>query len=291
MATQVPPKRAAAYSFECSLVSQADTDIFKTTVTLAAGDVVVSKDGGGVANIATLPTEIAATGILTVALSAAEMTADRIVVLFHDATGSEWQDLIVNIHTVTTSQIDDLATATALAALNDLSAAQVWAYATRTLSSFGTLIASIWSYATRTLTMSGDEVVAVVQGSAVTVKSHTRWIIPITSVGNLVGRTKLYFTIKSRYSDTDAQSLCQVEETAGLLVFNGGAPVAAGNGTLVVDDPVAGDFTVTVEVAETASADPALYRWDLKRFGTTPDPLVVVEGLFTVSNIVTRRTS
>jgi hypothetical protein len=39
-----------------------------------------------------------------------------------------------------------------LDALNDVSASDVWSYATRTLSSFGTLIADIWTYITRTLT-------------------------------------------------------------------------------------------------------------------------------------------
>jgi len=115
MSTQVPPKRGEAYSLEVCLVSQASPDIFQTTVTLAAGDVVVYQDGVLDGNIDTLPTEIGASGVLVVTLSAAEMTADRVAVKFSDVAGAEWQDLLVNIHTVTTSQIDDLATATALA--------------------------------------------------------------------------------------------------------------------------------------------------------------------------------
>jgi hypothetical protein len=118
MATQVPPKRATAFSFEVSLVSQADTDVFQTSVTLAAGDVVVYKDGVLDGNIDTLPTEIGTSGVLVVALSAAEMTADRVTVRFHDVAGDQWQDLLVTLHTVTTSQIDDLATAAALAVVD-----------------------------------------------------------------------------------------------------------------------------------------------------------------------------
>jgi len=97
----LPPKKNTAYSFEVSLVSQADTDIFKTTVTLAAGDVLVSKDGSTFSNIGTLPDEIEATGVLTVALTADEMNADRVAILFHDAAGSEWQDQLVTIETDT----------------------------------------------------------------------------------------------------------------------------------------------------------------------------------------------
>jgi len=118
MASQVPPKRGVAYTFEVALTSQADSDLFQTNVTLAAGDVKVSKDGGAMADIANLPTEIGTTGILTVSLTATEMTADRVTVLFHDAAGDEWMDLLVTIQTVTDNQIDDLATATDLATVD-----------------------------------------------------------------------------------------------------------------------------------------------------------------------------
>lgn len=109
MATQVPPKRATAFSFEIALVSQSDTDIFQTSVTLAAGDVKISKDGASFANIASLPTEIDSSGVLTVALSSTEMTADRIALKFTDAAGDEWQDALTIIHTAST-HIDDLST-------------------------------------------------------------------------------------------------------------------------------------------------------------------------------------
>ena len=107
----VPPKKNTAYSFEVALVSQSDTDIFQTSPTLAAGDVTVSKDGGSFSNIGTLPTEIGSTGVLTVALTSTEMNADRIAVLFNDAAGDEWQDLLVLIET-DTQQITDIPTVT-----------------------------------------------------------------------------------------------------------------------------------------------------------------------------------
>jgi len=159
MASTIPPVKGQAFSCEVSLVSQADTNVFKTSVTLAAGDVTVQKDGGTPANIATLPTESGSTGILTVALSTSEMNADRVTVRFHDASGSEWQDLLVHIQTAAQThdttdaavdaiasaaldaagvrsavglasanldtQIGLLATAAAVAALNDLSTADV----------------------------------------------------------------------------------------------------------------------------------------------------------------------
>ena len=99
MATQVPPKKGVAYTTEVGVISQADTNIFQTSVTLAAGDVVVYQDGVLDGNIDTLPVEIAATGVLNVTLSAAEMTADQIVVRFRDAVGDQWQDALIVIHT------------------------------------------------------------------------------------------------------------------------------------------------------------------------------------------------
>lgn len=99
MASSLPPVKGSAFTFDVSLVSQADTDVFKTSCTLAAGDIQVSKDGGAFANITTLPTEIGTSGVLPVALSATEMNADRVTVRFHDAAGDEWQDALVTIYT------------------------------------------------------------------------------------------------------------------------------------------------------------------------------------------------
>ncbi len=99
MASALPPVKGVAFSFEIGLTSQADTNIFKTGVTIAAADVLISKDGGATAQIASVPAEIGTSGLLTVALSATEMNADRVTVLFHDASGAEWQDAVVTIYT------------------------------------------------------------------------------------------------------------------------------------------------------------------------------------------------
>lgn len=53
-----------------------------------------------------------------------------------------------------------LATAASISALNNISAADVWAAGTRTLTSFGTLVADIWAAATRTLTAGTNIVLA-----------------------------------------------------------------------------------------------------------------------------------
>jgi hypothetical protein len=55
-----------------------------------------------------LPSQIGTTGVLAVALTSSEMTADTVTVLFHDASGAEWQDLLLVIHTAA-RLVDDLA--------------------------------------------------------------------------------------------------------------------------------------------------------------------------------------
>lgn len=118
MVTQVPALRGAAFTYEISLISQADSALFQVNPTLAAGDVVIYKDGVLDGNADNIPVAVGASSMVTHTLSIAEMTADRITVRYHDVAGAEWQDLVVNVHTVTVSQIDDLGTAADLAVVD-----------------------------------------------------------------------------------------------------------------------------------------------------------------------------
>jgi hypothetical protein len=115
MATYVPAKRATELIFYMGLVSQS-TGQFQANPTLAAGDVKVSKDGGALANLSTLPAVTpAGSKMVKVTLSGTEMTADNVTLVFSDAAGAEWDDCIVNIQTAA-RQIDDLATPTNITA-------------------------------------------------------------------------------------------------------------------------------------------------------------------------------
>lgn len=109
MASYVTPLRATEFITYVGLSSQADTKIFQANPTLAAGDVKVSIDGGALNNLNTLPAVTPAGGkLVKVLLSAAEMTGDNLQVIFSDAAGAEWCDLVINIQT-TARQIDNLA--------------------------------------------------------------------------------------------------------------------------------------------------------------------------------------
>lgn len=72
--------------FPLPFVTYGATD-YLTGVTLATGDVKISKDGGAFANIATLPTVLGAWAIIT--LSAAEMQARSIIIQFIDQTATK----------------------------------------------------------------------------------------------------------------------------------------------------------------------------------------------------------
>ena len=109
MASQVPPKKNAAHTFFLALGSQSSAYTFQTNPTLATGDVKVSTDGAAFANIATLPVVTPSGGkAVKVDLSASEMNGDNIQVLFSDAAGAEWADVLINIQT-SARQLDDLA--------------------------------------------------------------------------------------------------------------------------------------------------------------------------------------
>lgn len=115
MTSYVTPKINTEFVFYVGLFSQANTKILQANPTLASGDAKVSIDGGAFANLSTLPAVTPASGkAVKVTLSASEMNGDNITVLFSDAAGDEWCDLIVNIQT-TAQQVDDLALASEMA--------------------------------------------------------------------------------------------------------------------------------------------------------------------------------
>lgn len=103
-----PPFKGSAFTFYVALRSQASMAIFQVNPTLAVGDVKVDKDGAGLVNIAALPTVIGAGKMLAVTLSATEMNANVVSVMFSDVAGNEWLDLMILIRTVEALAIDEI---------------------------------------------------------------------------------------------------------------------------------------------------------------------------------------
>jgi len=115
----------------------------------------------------------------------------------------------------------------------------------------------IWSEGTRTLTSTAVAIAAAVAGSVVTIHRGDSLSASITGLGDISGRSKLWFTVKTSDEDADAESIIQIEETAGLVYLNGAAGTA-GLGTITVDDAAAGDITITLDETATDDLVPAV---------------------------------
>lgn len=93
-----PPRYGLEYIFYTGLVSQAVGALLQANPTIVAGDVQIDLDGADdFTNLNTIPAVVGTTKSVKVTLSATEMKADNVSVLFSDAAGAEWADQLVNI--------------------------------------------------------------------------------------------------------------------------------------------------------------------------------------------------
>jgi len=102
------PVKNVAFDFYVTLGDSLDPDTFKINPTIAAGDFKISKDGGALTNLTTLPVVTPAGSIwVKVSLNAAEMNTDSVNVQAIDQAGAEWQNIGIAID-VPTSSTDTL---------------------------------------------------------------------------------------------------------------------------------------------------------------------------------------
>lgn len=102
-----------------------------------------------------------------------------------------------------------------------------------------------------------------------TIHRGDTWTATMTGLGDLDGRTKLWFTVKSREWETDSEATVQIEESDGLLRLVGRAPV--GVGSLIVTNAATGSVTLNLSAAATAVLPPGTdYIYDVQVLaGTT----------------------
>jgi hypothetical protein len=134
--------------------------------------------------------------------------------------------------------------------------AAVWGYTTRTLSSFGTLLADIWAYAQRTLTQTAAQVAAALAGGDIAATIAATLTVTLTGLSISGTRTKILFTAKRRPEQADSTALLQVlvsnpaDAAADGLLYINGVPASSAQrtqATLTVD---AGAGTITLVVAD-----------------------------------------
>ena len=96
-----PPVKGENFLIRIALEDMANPGRFKASATIAAGDFKVDIDGAGLTNLGTLPSvSPAASKIVLVTLSAAEMNGDVITLVCSDQTEPpEWADYVVSIPT------------------------------------------------------------------------------------------------------------------------------------------------------------------------------------------------
>lgn len=89
--------------------------------------------------------------------------------------------------------------------LNNITAADVWAVATRTLTSFGTLAADVWTVVTRTLTNNGNDISITDVQTALTNQGFT------TARGGYLDRLDAAVTTRASASDWTAGRAAKVD--------------------------------------------------------------------------------
>ncbi len=96
-----PPVKNEDFSIQVALEDYLNPGNLKASPTLASGDFKVSKDGGALANLTTLPTNSPAGSVLvSITLSSTEMDADVVTIVCIDQTSpKEWSDLVISIPT------------------------------------------------------------------------------------------------------------------------------------------------------------------------------------------------
>lgn len=118
---------------------------------------------------------------------------------------------------------------------------------------------AVWSESTRTLTQSAASIASAVEGSVISIHRGDSFSASVTGLGDISSRSKLWFTVKLNQEYADVVSVIQIEESAGLVYLNeADASARSANGSITVNDQVAGDITITLDEVETDDLATAL---------------------------------
>jgi hypothetical protein len=110
----------------------------------------------------------------------------------------------------------------------------------------------------------------IVTGSEVTLHRGDTLTVSISGLGDISGRSKLWFAGKKRSQDTDDEAELLVEETGGLAVLAASTPVMGETASIIVDDDLAGDIRVIISAEAAKKLRPTTVGvWDVQmRDGT-----------------------
>lgn len=155
----------------------------------------------------------------------------------------------------------------------------------------GATAAQVWAYATRTLTQTAAQIAAAVNGSSITIMRGDTLSASLTGIGAITGYTTLDFMVKKQKSDLDTSAIIHIRKNAsavndGLIRINGVAGTA-GNGSITLNDQALGNITIALIASETAKLIPGLgYYYDIQKI-TGVTVTTMSEGTFNVTPDVT----
>lgn len=149
-------------------------------------------------------------------------------------------------------------------------------------SSGGSLTAAdVWAYAYRTLTSTAVETASTMAGSDITITRSVTFSATVTGISFPALWEKVYFTVKESNVHPDAQSVIQVFKyngagNDGLIRLNKGAATAA-QGSLTANSS-AGTVTITLTDDATVQLYYGNYVYDLKFIISDGTSEVITQG-------------
>ena len=163
--------------------------------------------------------------------------------------------------------------------------ADIWSYGTRTLTSFATLVADIWSYTSRTLTQTAAQITAALSGSTLTLTNRVTFDAIITGLTIPATWTEIYLTAKENEDYPDARSILQIRKsnpgvgTDGIqyIMRSEGNAVTRVYGSLTVNQP-SGTITIAVRDDADFSNAPKSTVYDIKCIKTDGSSQLLVDG-------------
>ncbi len=149
---------------------------------------------------------------------------------------------------------------------------------------FGTppTAATIWAYASRTLTTPAATQTTSTDTAMVLYVAANNTVV-ISSI-DTTGLSELYLTIKDNLDKADSLATVQASKSTGLLYLNGAATTAAW--ATLTNDATSATFTLLDHA--TALLVPGEYDWDLKMTTSAGAAVPLASGTCTVIDVVTK---
>lgn len=155
----------------------------------------------------------------------------------------------------------------------------------------GSIAEDVWRHSVRTLTVSTAGTSSVdQQENELTLLRGDTLCVTLAGLGDLGGRQKLWFTLKSKRSDPDSAAQLLAEETEGLLVLAGAEPGAEETAAIAVEDAESDAVTIVVSAAASRKLQPTTTGvWDLQVRDGDGNVRTLAHGALTITADITQR--